>query len=64
MTADYNKIATFFEDLDHYLHRLKILETGMPNTLELEVAVAEVLKSVLILCGICAKMIKMKRFGK
>lgn len=64
VSADYDKISGFFEDLDLYLHRLKILEKWVPPIPELEVALTEVLKSVLVLCGICAKYIKMKRIGK
>lgn len=63
MSADYDKIAGFFEELDLYLNRLKILEKWVPPVPELEVALAQVLTSVLVLCGICAKYVKMKRFG-
>ncbi|KAF4627731.1 hypothetical protein G7Y89_g10420 [Cudoniella acicularis] len=64
VSADYDRIAGLFEDLDLYLSRLKILEKWVPPVLELEVALTEVLVSVLILCGICAKYIKMKRIVK
>ncbi len=64
MSADYDKIAGLFEDLDLYLHRLKILEKWVPPVPELEVALTEVLTSVLVLCGICSKYIKMKRLGE
>ena len=47
-----------------YLSRLKILEGWVPHVPELEAALTEVLKSVLILCGICAKYIKKNRIGK
>lgn len=63
MSADYDKIAGFFEDLDLYLSRLKILEKWVPPVPELNVALAQVLTSVLVLCGICAKYVLMKRFG-
>ncbi len=63
MSADYNNIVKFFEDLDLYLNRLKILEKSIPPVAELKLALAEVLRSVLVLCGICAKYVKMKRFG-
>jgi len=64
VSADYDKIVGFFEDLELYLNRLKILEKWVPPVPELELALTEVLTSVLILCGICAKYIKMKRVGK
>jgi hypothetical protein len=62
VTADYDKIVELFEDLELYLNRLKILEKWVPP--ELEVALTEVLTSVLVLCGICAKYIKIRRFGE
>ncbi|KAL9014436.1 MAG: hypothetical protein Q9173_000918 [Seirophora scorigena] len=64
VSADYDKIIEFFEDLNRYLHRLKILEKWMPPVSELKVAIVQVLTSVLVLCGICAKYVKMRRFGR
>ncbi|EPE36656.1 Ankyrin repeat-containing protein [Glarea lozoyensis ATCC 20868] len=64
VSADYDKITGLFEDLDLYLSRLKILETWVPSVPELEVALAEVLASVLCLCAISAKYIKVKRIVK
>lgn len=46
------------------MHRLKILEGLVPPVPELKVALIEVLTSILILCAISAKYIKMKRIGK
>ena len=63
VSADYDKIVGFFEDLDLYLNRLKILEKWVPSVPELEVTLAQVLTSVLVLCGICAKYVKTKRLG-
>ena len=63
VSADYDKIAGFFEDLNSYLNRLKILEHKVPPIPELRLALTEVLTSVLVLCGICAKYVKMKRIG-
>jgi len=64
VSADYDKISKLFEDLDLYLNRLKILEGRVPPIPELEIALTEVLTSVLVLCGIYVKYIKMKRIGK
>jgi hypothetical protein len=65
VSADYDTITGLFDDLDLYLNRLKILERGAPTAVpELDVALTEVLVSVLVLCGICAKYIKMKRIGE
>ena len=63
MSADYDKISEIFEDLSEYLNRLKILEHQAPLIPELEEVLTEVFTSVLILCGICAKYVKMKRIG-
>lgn len=63
VSADYDKIVEVFEDLDLYLSRLKILEKQVRTVPELNVALAQVLASVLVLCGICAKYVKMKRLG-
>lgn len=35
MSADYDKVAGFFEDLRSYLSRLKILENNIPQIPEL-----------------------------
>lgn len=64
VSADYDKVVAFFEDLNLYLNRLKILEGEIPPVAELRLAVAQVLTSVLILCGICAKYVKTRRLGK
>lgn len=63
VSADYDKIVEVFVDLDLYLNRLKILEKHVRTIPELDVALAQVLASVLVLCGICAKYVKMKRLG-
>ncbi|WEW59218.1 hypothetical protein PRK78_004687 [Emydomyces testavorans] len=64
VSADYDKVVSFFEDVSSYLNTLKILETQVPPIPELRDALAEVLASVLILCGIFAKYLKMKRVVK
>lgn len=64
MSADYDKITGLFEDLALYLNRLKILENKVPLVQELEMTLIEVLISVLLLCGISAKYVRMKRIGK
>jgi len=61
ISARYDKITGFFEDLDSYLKRLKILENKISPIPELQAVLTEVFTSVLALCGIYAKYIKMKR---
>lgn len=63
VSADYDKIEGFFEDLNSYLHRLKIWELKVPPIPELKEIITEVFTSVLVLCGICAKYVKTKRIG-
>ncbi len=63
MSVDYDKIVGFFEDLNLYLSRLKILEKWVSPVSELKVALAQILTFVLVLCEICAKYVLMKRFG-
>lgn len=64
VSADYDKIAEFFEELDRYLKRLKILETYVPPIPELRHTIAGILTSVLVLCGIFAKYIRKNRIGE
>ncbi|EEP77938.1 predicted protein [Uncinocarpus reesii 1704] len=64
VSADYDKVVEFFEDVNFYLNTLKVLETKVPPIKELKNAITEVLTSVLMLCGIFAKYVKMKRFAK
>ena len=63
VSADYDKLAEFFDDVQRYLSRLKVLE-GLKLDPELEKAVTEVLASVLVLCGVCSKYMKMPRMSK
>ena len=63
VSADFDRIIEFFEDLNIYLNRLKVLERQVRRIPELEVTLAGVLKYVLVLCGICAKYVKMNRIG-
>ena len=64
ISADYDRIAGLFEDIASCLEGFKILEGCIPPIPELNLALARVLTSVLVLCGICAKYGKMSRFSK
>ncbi|MCJ1394650.1 hypothetical protein MMC18_007530 [Xylographa bjoerkii] len=61
VSAGYDKVTAFFEDLGSYLNQLKTLGPNIPPIPELKVVITEVLTSVLVLCGICAKYLRMKR---
>ncbi|KGO73285.1 hypothetical protein PITC_085840 [Penicillium italicum] len=64
VSADFDKIAAFFTNVEMYLERLKLVEGKLPLESGLERALVEVLKCVLVLCGICAKHIKKGRLVK
>ncbi|KAK2052809.1 hypothetical protein LY76DRAFT_310882 [Colletotrichum caudatum] len=63
VSGGYDKVTSFFEDLDSYLNQLKVLEHNIPPLPELQKAITEVFASVLNLCGICAKYVKKKRIA-
>ena len=64
MSADYDRIEEFFEHLNSYLCRLKIWESKLPPIPQLKEVIAEILTSVLLLCGICTKYMKTTRMGE
>ncbi|KAL4802472.1 hypothetical protein BDV18DRAFT_62038 [Aspergillus unguis] len=61
VSADYDKIEEFFDELYRYLTRLKVLETYVPPIPELRHTIAGILTSILILCGISAKYVRKGR---
>ncbi|KAI8725461.1 hypothetical protein NCS52_00117200 [Fusarium sp. LHS14.1] len=64
VSADYDKVAGFFEDLRSYLCRLKVLEGNVPPIPELKAVLVQVFTSILVLCAICTKYIRKKRVVK
>ncbi|KAH0522614.1 hypothetical protein TsFJ059_006437 [Trichoderma semiorbis] len=64
VSADYDKISGFFEDLKYYLQQLQVIDATVQLIPQLKVALTEVFESVLILCGICTKYSKTKRIIK
>ncbi|KAH7480071.1 hypothetical protein FOMA001_g7651 [Fusarium oxysporum f. sp. matthiolae] len=64
VSADYDKLESFFEDLKSYLTRLSVLENNIPAVPELKAALTEVLISILVLCAICTRYMKTKRISK
>ncbi|KAF9768691.1 hypothetical protein IL306_013959 [Fusarium sp. DS 682] len=64
VSADYDKLENFFEDLRSYLTRLSVLEHNIPAIPELKAVLTEVLTSILVLCAICTKYLKTKRVVK
>ncbi|KAH7216441.1 hypothetical protein BKA60DRAFT_65836 [Fusarium oxysporum] len=64
VSADYDKLESFFEDLKSYLTCLSVLENNIPAVPELRAALTEVLISILVLCAICTRYMKTKRIIK
>ncbi|PWY70288.1 hypothetical protein BO94DRAFT_268794 [Aspergillus sclerotioniger CBS 115572] len=64
VSSDYDTLNDFFKDLDQYLSQLKILEGSIPPMPELHAALARVLTSVLVLCGVSVKYTRQNRFLK
>ncbi|CAI7636162.1 unnamed protein product [Penicillium palitans] len=64
VSADFDKISAFFTNVEMYLERLKLIEGKLPPESGIECALVEVLKCVLVLCGICAKYIQKSRLVK
>jgi hypothetical protein len=64
VSGDYDQIESFFDNLQTELNSLKVLEYQIKQIPELEMALAEVLASVLVLCGICSQYMHKKRIGK
>lgn len=64
VSADYDKIEGFFEDLESYLQKLKILETHVSVLPELTESIMKVFSAILVLCGICAKQASTRRYGE
>ncbi|KAG9388103.1 Goodbye multi-domain protein [Pyrenophora tritici-repentis] len=61
VSADFDRLEEFFEELSSYLTRLKVWESEIPQITELEEVMTEVFTSVLVLCGICTKYVRMRR---
>ncbi|KAF7454353.1 Goodbye domain containing protein [Pyrenophora tritici-repentis] len=64
VSADFDRLEEFFEELSSYLTRLKVWESEIPQITELEEVMTEVFTSVLVLCGICTKYVRMRRLVK
>ncbi|KAK5093560.1 hypothetical protein LTS08_008884 [Lithohypha guttulata] len=64
VSADYDNIAEFFEDVQSYLEQLKLLERHVTDSLELQAMTAKVLAAMLVFCGVCVKHIQMGRRRK
>ncbi|KAL7954774.1 ankyrin repeat-containing domain protein [Trichoderma compactum] len=64
VSADYDKISGFFEDLKYYLQQLQVIDVNVQLIPQLKVALTGVFESVLLLCGICTKYSTSNRIMK
>ncbi|SPJ78834.1 uncharacterized protein FTOL_07225 [Fusarium torulosum] len=64
VSADYDIIIVFFEDMNSFLTRITILETRLPQHKAYQNCLMEVFTSFLTLCGFAHKYIELGRFKK
>ncbi|KAF5679594.1 hypothetical protein FHETE_759 [Fusarium heterosporum] len=64
VSADYDIIIVFFEDMNSFLTRITILETRLPQQKAYQNCLMEVFTSFLTLCGFAHKYIELGRFKK
>ncbi|KAF4467773.1 hypothetical protein FALBO_5347, partial [Fusarium albosuccineum] len=64
VSADYDIIIVFFEDMNSFLGRITILETRLPKHRAYQNCLMEVFTSLLTMCGFAHKYIELGRFKK
>nr|CEG05133.1 unnamed protein product [Fusarium clavum] len=64
VSADYDTVTVFFEDMKSFLQRILILENRLPKSRHYQVCVLEVFASFLIMCGLAQKFVELGRFRK
>ncbi|KAK3372728.1 hypothetical protein B0H63DRAFT_401878 [Podospora didyma] len=64
VSADYDVVDVFFEDLNSFLQRIVILETRMPRHKAYQNCLMDVFSSFLSMCGFATQYIKAGRFKK
>ncbi|KAF4971548.1 hypothetical protein FZEAL_9832 [Fusarium zealandicum] len=64
VSADYDIVVVFFEDMNSFLQRIVILETRMPQHKTYQNCLMEVFTSFLTMCGYAHKYIELGRFKK
>ncbi|KAL7768437.1 hypothetical protein ACKLNR_002738 [Fusarium oxysporum f. sp. zingiberi] len=64
VSADYDIIIVFFEDMNSFLTRITILETRLPKYKAYQNCLMEVFNSLLTMCGFAHKYIELGRFKK
>ncbi|OAG11175.1 uncharacterized protein CC84DRAFT_1106454, partial [Paraphaeosphaeria sporulosa] len=64
VSADYDVVTAFFEDMNAFLQRITILESRLPSYPAYRNCLMDVFTSVLEMCGFATKYIQLKRFKK
>jgi len=61
VSADYDSITEFFEDVHTYLEQLQVLEPHIAGSTELQAVTVKIFAAVLEFCGVCTKHVQMRR---
>ncbi|KAK1676525.1 hypothetical protein BDP55DRAFT_550677 [Colletotrichum godetiae] len=64
VSADYDIVMVFFEDMNSFLQRITILETRLPKHKGYQNCLMDVFTSFLVMCGFAHKFIELGRFKK
>ncbi|KIX01404.1 uncharacterized protein Z518_09130 [Rhinocladiella mackenziei CBS 650.93] len=64
VSADYDVITAFFEDMNAFLQRITILESRLPKYPAYRNCLMDVFTSVLEMCGFATKYIELGRFKR
>ncbi|KLO89182.1 uncharacterized protein LW93_12603 [Fusarium fujikuroi] len=64
VSADYDIVIVFFEDMNSFLGRITILEKRLPQDKAYQNCLMEVFTSLLTMCGFAHKYIELGRFKK
>ncbi|KAH8885431.1 hypothetical protein GQ53DRAFT_695857 [Thozetella sp. PMI_491] len=64
VSADYNVVTAFFEDMNAFLQRISILESRLPSNKAYRNCLMDVFTSLLEMCGFATKYIELGRFKK
>jgi hypothetical protein len=64
VSADYDVVVVFFEDMNAFLQRIVILETRMPKYKAYQNCLMDVFTSFLAMCGFAHKYIELGRFSR
>ena len=64
VSADYDVVTSFFEDMNAFLQRITILESRLPRYKAYRNCLMDVFTSVLAMCGFATKYIELGRFSE